>query len=255
MRRMKPNSPPSHQSSAPCPPKFRRGRVVSRPSFRHFCSEASRTSRMEPWKGGLQRVRSKRSPAWTTPPEDRLPVGLPPQDDGLAQARIRREDARRRSQGGPIDIRAHEGPAVLPRSDERIDGVGAHPHIQHADGRAPGDGPLRIRGQQIGEVVHIVRPARDGRAEVAGREVPAADAVGFRQQRAVQGLHRRRVREVDGGAAMLRPVHEGPQFRAGLHQPREVVAPGVAVARMQARLGGRCPGRRPEGVGHDTSVR
>ena len=72
-------------------------------------------------------------------PEDRRPVGLLPQDDGLAQARIRREDARRRSQGGRIHIGAHEGPAVLPLSDERIDGVGAHPHVQHADGRTSRD--------------------------------------------------------------------------------------------------------------------
>ncbi|MCY1264602.1 hypothetical protein D9M70_129560 [compost metagenome] len=124
-------------------------------------------------------------------------------------------------------------------ADQWIDAVGAHPYVQRLDAFAAGYLPAVAIGEQVGQAVQVVGAAGNGRAQVAGGDVPVTDTVELPQQGTVEHLHRLRVGEVDAFLAVGVGDDEARQLRAALDQPGKVIAALVAVARVQQALGGR----------------
>ena len=154
------------------------------------------------------------------------------QFDGIAQSAVRIQDALRVVECSRIDVGADELPAILAVADERIDAVGAGADVEHPDGFAARDDAAVAGSQQIGEVVEIVGPAGDGRAEILRRNIPAGDAVCLFQQRAVERFDRRRVGESDGLIAILIRRDKCRQLRAAGDELPEVVTAPMRIARM-----------------------
>ncbi|MNR41710.1 hypothetical protein D3C85_1601330 [compost metagenome] len=88
-------------------------------------------------------------------------------------------------------------------------------------------------------MVDVVGAPRNRRAQIARRQIPEADAVVVRQQRAVQRLDRRRIGEVDAVVAVVVGAHKGGQLRQAGDQRREVIALAMGIARVQTGIAGR----------------
>ena len=116
-------------------------------------------------------------------------------------------------------------------------------------GFAPWNDATIAVGQQIGQVMNVVDSARDGWAEVAGRNVPGSNAVKLLQQGPVQPLDGGGVGKVDRVVLVLIRPHKGRQLRTAGYQLREVVAGTVPVARVQpVFFGGNGAGRLLHGT-------
>ena len=138
--------------------------------------------------------------------------------------------------GGGVDLRTEELPAIVAVTDQRIHTVGAHADIQDLHCSATGDHTVIAAGQQVGQKVHVIRTSRHWRTQIVGRNVPMGDAIERLEQRPIEHPHRIRAGEVDAFLAIRVGDHELLQFRRGFDQCREVVATLVAIARMQAGL-------------------
>jgi hypothetical protein len=100
-----------------------------------------------------------------------------------------------------------------------------------------GDAVGRVLGQKVGDIVQVVGPAGDRRAEIAAGDVPVGDAVVELQQRAVEGIDGGRVGEVDRLAPERMRPKETLQLRAGLDQAGKIIGRAVRIARVQVTLG------------------
>ncbi|MOA05040.1 hypothetical protein D3C78_1246200 [compost metagenome] len=118
-------------------------------------------------------------------------------------------------------------------AEQRVDAVGTHANVQGAHLSAFGHFASVVLGQQVGGDVDIVGAAGYRRAQVIGGNVPVLDAVLGLEQGAVEHPHGFGVGEVDAGFAVGVGDGETGQVRVGLDQAGEVVAPLMAVARVQ----------------------
>ncbi|MNS32462.1 hypothetical protein D3C72_645490 [compost metagenome] len=149
-----------------------------------------------------------------------------------AQAIARRQQGRRLDRHG-VDIRSHEAPAILTGPQQGIDAVCPDTYVQHPHPLAPWHLP-RTLGQQIRHPMQVIDPARNGRTEVARRQIPVLDAVVQRQQGPVERLDGGRIGEIQGPGAMLVDEHEGQQLGGTLAEGVKIVRGLMAIARVQS---------------------
>ena len=117
-------------------------------------------------------------------------------------------------------------------ANQRVNHVGANADVEHAHTRAGRDVLLVTGGQQVGNAVDVIGAAGNRRAQVAGRNVPALDAIVMHQDGPVEHFDRGRVGEVDARCASLCRLDVlGQRGRRG-GQRGEIVAIGVLVAGM-----------------------
>jgi hypothetical protein len=92
--------------------------------------------------------------------------------------------------------------------------------------------------------MNVIGTPGNGRAQIAGRNIPLLHAILLGQQGPVEQLHRLRVGKINAGQAMGIGFDMWLERRAGRNQRRKVILSLMAIARMQAGGGGFVPGRR-----------
>ena len=225
IRPTKARSPPGHHSSAPRPPKFRR---AGRPC--PACPACGGSPGPGFPGGGVEgRVADAEVEGLPLPQEaleDALGEGCSRSSMAPSRPLARTvRPAAARAAGSMSEPRKRQPYSRWPRRDR----------CSWRPRRCPGPAPARPGGsgrpvgEQVGDVVEVVGPAGDGRAEEAVRQVPGLDAVAVPQQGPVEGPHRGGVGEVDGRVLARVRAHEGRQFRAGPDQSGEVVPAPVPV--------------------------
>jgi hypothetical protein len=112
------------------------------------------------------------------------------------------------------------------------DTVRAQPDIQHRDTGAAGNG-AHFAGEQIGEVMKVIRPAGDRWAEIPGRKVPVRHAIVMAQQGGVEGGDGGGIGKIDrvitGGIGSEKFLQGGKC----LNERGETVTPRMAAAGVQ----------------------
>ena len=135
--------------------------------------------------------------------------------------------------GIEIDVRPDEAPAVLGIPDQRINTTGADSDIEHPNGRAVRNRGKIFFGEQVGEMVNVVRPTRNCRAQRAGWNIPIEDPVMEFQQRPIQRFDRLGVREIDRVATARVRRDEPLQLRASVDQRGKIISFRVPIPRMR----------------------
>ncbi len=169
------------------------------------------------------------------PQQDLPAIGLLAHADGLAEA-VGLHNRGGCGDGGAVDVRTHELPAIVAMPQQRVDAIGAGADVQRLDGCAAWYHAFIVFGQQVGEEVQVVRTSRNRRAQVIRRNVPMGDAIERLEQRAVEHPYRLRIGEVDAFLAVRIEDHERCQFGAGFDQLRKVVLALMPIARVQGGL-------------------
>ena len=144
-------------------------------------------------------------------------------------------------------------------TNQRINAVGAHANIQHANSRAGRDDFFVAGGQQVGCMVNVISPARNRWAKVAGGNLPAAHAVVQGEQGAIQSLDCTGVGKINAGRAAGGGHDIFDQARRDGGQGRKVISSQAFVTGVESRFWGR--GRhlisdhgRGGGVSHELIV-
>ncbi len=166
--------------------------------------------------------------------ENRVGGFLAAQADGAVEPRIGVDNRARAADSLFAGVGAGKPPAIFMLAYQRINAVGPDADIQHA--RLRRHRAAVALGQQIRQMMHVVRAARHRRAEEAVRNIPLLHAVKVCQQRLVEGFHRQRIGEIDGRLADGREANIGAKRRTALGQRVEIIAAVVAVTWVQARF-------------------
>ena len=86
-----------------------------------------------------------------------------------------------------VDVRTHESPAVLRTPDDRVNAIGSYADIQTFPSGYSG---CRIfRTDQLGNIMNVVGPSRDGRTQIIFRNIPISNAIITDQQCFIQCLY------------------------------------------------------------------
>ena len=150
----------------------------------------------------------------------------------FAVLRVLFQDALGVGQRGLIDFSSQGGPAVFCNRDQRVDQVGPGANVDPPNTWSQRDFSIVIFSQQVGQGVDIVCTSRNGRAEVAGWNIPAFDAIVMHQDGAVKHFDRCRVGKVDAGLAGRRGSQVLAQCRRGGTEGGKIIAVGILVAGM-----------------------
>ncbi|MNT36173.1 hypothetical protein D3C72_1722400 [compost metagenome] len=161
---------------------------------------------------------------------------MQPQRQRAGQHRVEIGNRLRGFQRHRIDVATDKAPAVHAAADDRVHAVGADADVEYVDARR--HGAAIAGGEQVGKMVDVVGAPRNRRAQVARRQIPEADAVVVRQQRAVQRLDRGRIGKVDTVVAIVVGTHKSGQLRQAGDQRREIIALAMRIARVQTGFAG-----------------
>ena len=187
-------------------------------------------------KGRITDAGGKRLARLNHATEHRQRRTLTPQLQAHGQRRIRAHEPLRMLQGDRIRLRADKTPIVIATTEDRVNAVRADADIQNRGGRSAWKFTLIAAAQQIRHMVQIIGASRNRRTQITRRNVPRLKAVIHAQQRLIQRLHRRRIREIDRGVAVGIDGDKRRQSRRTRREPRKIIARPVTVARMQTRF-------------------